>query len=231
MKNRFRIAAVLVGVLVISVALWTLLRRPERPHTATIAPPLPRPSSPAPSTQTRADQPDAPSPPPESAPQPSQSPRRSADQGRVVQQSRAPSEISRARPSPPPRESPAVVEPAPLESRSPVVVPPAPEVVAAPSEPAVEKSEAAAEPRSFASDEAAVQGVLREYVDAFNRLDVNGAANVWPTIDQRALARIFDRIERQQLDFRGCSVVLSTSDATGRCEGSLTYVPRGGQSR
>jgi hypothetical protein len=123
------------------------------------------------------------------------------------------------------------VESPPPERRSEVVIPPAPDPVVAPSEPVAEKSEAAGEPGSFASDDAAVQAALREYVDAFNRLDVNGAATVWPTIDRRALGSIFDRIERQQLDFRGCSVVLSTTDATARCEGSLTYVPRVGLSR
>ena len=232
MKNRLRVVAALIGVLAAAVALWMLLRRPERPPAATISQQPARPSSPAPSSQSRSNQRGAPSPRSEPAPQRSQSPRRRADDpGRVVQQSRAPSEISRARPSPAPGESPAPVEPAPLERRPPIVVPPAPEAVAAPSEPAVEKSEAAADPRSFANDEAAVQGVLREYVDAFNRLDVNGTASVWPTIDRRALARIFDRIDRQQLAFRGCSVVLSSTDATARCDGSLTYVPRVGVSR
>ncbi len=68
------------------------------------------------------------------------------------------------------------------------------------------------------------------YEAAFNQLDVAAAAAAWPTVDQRALGRAFDRVERQTLDFEQCTVALSEMNATARCQGTLSYVPRVGRA-
>ena len=53
-------------------------------------------------------------------------------------------------------------------------------------------------------------------------------ASIWPSVDSRELARIFARIERQDLNFDSCVFAVSDATATAQCDGWLRYVPRVG---
>jgi hypothetical protein len=84
-------------------------------------------------------------------------------------------------------------------------------------------------PRGEASaQEAAVRRALRSYQDAYRRLDVAAAADVWPTVDRRALSRAFDTLQSQSLDFQNCTITVSGDRATAQCRGTLRFVLKTG---
>ena len=85
----------------------------------------------------------------------------------------------------------------------------------------------AAMPRGEAQ-ESAVRRALRSYQDAYERLDVAAAADVWPTVDRRALSRAFDTLQSQGLDFQSCTITVSGDRANAQCRGTLRFVPKTG---
>jgi CheY-like chemotaxis protein len=78
-------------------------------------------------------------------------------------------------------------------------------------------------------DERGIYQVLQQYERAYERLDVNAARAVWPSLDARALARAFDGLKAQALEFSHCRVAFELSEATAVCGGSASYVPRVGR--
>ena len=71
--------------------------------------------------------------------------------------------------------------------------------------------------------------VLDRYVGAFNTLDANAARAVWPSVDARALDRVFTQLEEQELTFEECrGVELDDVRATVVCRGVARFVPRVG---
>jgi hypothetical protein len=86
---------------------------------------------------------------------------------------------------------------------------------------------------AVAADEAAIQTTLRQYEDAYERLDAKAAMAVWPTVDQRALSRAFAGLASQDLVFRGCEVVVRVGATTAQasCRGTAEYVRRIGNPR
>jgi hypothetical protein len=87
---------------------------------------------------------------------------------------------------------------------------------------------AAPGPLEDAGAESAVRRALRSYQEAYGRLDVAGAADVWPTVDRRALSRAFDTLKSQGLDFQSCTVTVTGVRATARCRGTLQFVRKVG---
>jgi hypothetical protein len=79
-----------------------------------------------------------------------------------------------------------------------------------------------------ASDAGEIQETLHRYADAYARLDAGAARAVWPTVDQRALARAFEGLESQGLSFEHCDVTVAGGDATAACRGRARYVPKVG---
>jgi hypothetical protein len=79
-------------------------------------------------------------------------------------------------------------------------------------------------------DEEAVRRVLHDYVTAYRELDVDAAAQVWPSVDRRALSRAFSTLKSQELEFETCDVKTDGSDAVVRCRGKLRYVQKIGAS-
>ncbi len=80
-----------------------------------------------------------------------------------------------------------------------------------------------------AADERLVAAALRRFALAYERLDANAVAEVWPHVDQRVLSRAFDSIESQQVYFERCDVQISGSAATASCGGWMNYVPKVGK--
>ena len=70
--------------------------------------------------------------------------------------------------------------------------------------------------------------VLSRYEQMYDQLDASAAPSIWPQVDSRALARVFARLERQDLTFDGCVLAVSDITATAECTGWLSYVPRVG---
>ncbi len=77
-------------------------------------------------------------------------------------------------------------------------------------------------------EEEVVREVLREYAQAFERLDVQAAKALWPTLDDRALQHAFQQLDGQQLRFASCGVSVSGRDANAWCRGDATYRPKVG---
>jgi hypothetical protein len=77
-------------------------------------------------------------------------------------------------------------------------------------------------------DEETVLRVLHDYTRAFERLDVQATKAIWPSVDDRALQRAFERLDGQQLRFASCGVSVSGQDANARCRGEATYRPKVG---
>jgi CheY-like chemotaxis protein len=78
-------------------------------------------------------------------------------------------------------------------------------------------------------DERGIYQVLQQYQRAYERLDVNAARAVWPSLDARALSRAFDGLKAQALEFSHCRLAMQTAEATAICGGSASYVPRVGR--
>jgi hypothetical protein len=123
--------------------------------------------------------------------------------------------------------NPAVTSPPP-EALPPVEAPaaaaPAPRIPAA-----IARPEPEALPSVVArSDQNEIQRTLGQYRSAYERLDAEGAQAVWPSVDVRALARAFDSLSSQELEFETCLFDIAGQVATAQCQGSATYTPKVG---
>lgn len=70
--------------------------------------------------------------------------------------------------------------------------------------------------------------VLRDYRQAYERLDVSAAQALWPTLDVRALQNAFKDIEAQQVRLGTCGIDIRGQDANARCPFEATYRPKVG---
>jgi ribosomal protein S20 len=109
---------------------------------------------------------------------------------------------------------------------------PAPTAVALAPAPPMERSavrtDAAAASAAVAGDKDQIDRALREYRHAYERLDARAARAVWPGVNERALARAFEGLESQGLNFDRCDVDVADAAATAVCQGSARYVPKVG---
>ncbi len=75
--------------------------------------------------------------------------------------------------------------------------------------------------------EDAVRGTLGRYAAAFEAMDVEATAQIWPSVDQRALARAFRGLESQRVAFDACDIdVVTQSRAVADCRGTVRYIAR-----
>ena len=128
----------------------------------------------------------------------------------------------------PPPIAPALPE-EPPEAKKPIeaIEPDAPRTSPVP---APEPREVSPPDRVFEKESLALAQVLGHYEQAYDRLDANGAAAIWPSVDSRALARAFARLQVQDLDFDDLTFAVSANDATARCAGVLHYARRIGDT-
>ncbi|MEO5740888.1 MAG: hypothetical protein ABIS29_09880 [Vicinamibacterales bacterium] len=77
-------------------------------------------------------------------------------------------------------------------------------------------------------EEAVVRSVLERYRGAYERLDAKAARGVWPSLDERRLARAFSNLESQTLDFHECRIELGGAQGVAQCRGRATFVGRVG---
>jgi hypothetical protein len=74
------------------------------------------------------------------------------------------------------------------------------------------------------ADEARVSDVLSAYARAYNQLDASAAHQVWPSVDERALARAFSTLSSQTISFADCKISVKGVTAIAACRGYATYV-------
>ena len=120
-----------------------------------------------------------------------------------------------ALPVPAPLAPPVVTEP-PL----PVARAESPATAAVPSAPVAEGIETERE----------IRLLLDAYRQSYDRLDAVSTAMLWPGVDTAALSRAFSTITSQQVEFDQCALDVLGERATARCNGSLHYVRRVGNS-
>jgi hypothetical protein len=80
-----------------------------------------------------------------------------------------------------------------------------------------------------AEDEQRIRTAIRAYERAFERLDVEATADIWPSVDQRALGRAFGTLRSQGLQIADCGITVNGAEATARCLGTLEFVPKIGR--
>lgn len=83
-------------------------------------------------------------------------------------------------------------------------------------------------PAPVSSDEIEVRALLSGYRAAYDRLDAVAAKEIWPSLDQRALARRFEALVSQELQFDDCRVAVRGVTAAASCSGVARYVRRVG---
>jgi hypothetical protein len=74
----------------------------------------------------------------------------------------------------------------------------------------------------------AIRDVIRRYEAAYERLDASAAKKIWPSLDERALARAFAGLASQTLTLEPCNIDVAGSSAVASCHGFATYVGRVG---
>ena len=78
--------------------------------------------------------------------------------------------------------------------------------------------------REPAADESRVAAVLGEYARAYDALDAGAAREVWPTVNERALARAFAGLASQDVEFDDCAIAVRGTTANASCRGKASYV-------
>jgi hypothetical protein len=73
-----------------------------------------------------------------------------------------------------------------------------------------------------------IRQVLERYRSAYERLDARSARQVWPGVNEAALARAFEGLQSQSVTFDACEIRIRGSAATAACSGSARYVPKVG---
>ena len=239
--NRFRpemkrwgvaaMALLAVGTL---AALW-MLRTSESRETGTVvlfSRPVPMASAPAPSAPIDA----------RPLPQPDNSVARTVEDKPTVPSTPisgtfapalAPPVATAPLLSAPPAEEPNPLPPA-VETLPRATPPASPSIIAVPSPavPAAPEPEAPAPAeidRALTAERKAVLLTLQQYEEALESLNVGATAEVWPSVDRRALGRAFSTLKSQGLTFEDCRIVWDESTATAQCDGTLEFVRRVGR--
>ena len=75
-------------------------------------------------------------------------------------------------------------------------------------------------------DARAIENVLGRYRNAFNSLDAGAAAAVWPKVNQKNLAKAFERLDDQDLSFDNCKIEVGGVHAEAACSGTARYVQK-----
>jgi hypothetical protein len=122
---------------------------------------------------------------------------------------------------------PAVVA-ADVPAVSPVLLAATPVVPSAVVPPAAVGRTAALAPVGNLAETDMIQRVLGRYQGAFRALDSVAASAVWPSVDQKALSRAFERLEEQRIEFDKCQIAVEGPRAVASCDGRTRYVPRVG---
>jgi hypothetical protein len=80
-----------------------------------------------------------------------------------------------------------------------------------------------------AAEQSRVEEVLRRYALAYGALDASAAREVWPSVDERALARAFDGLASQSVSFDNCQIDVHGATANASCRGQASYVGKVGR--
>jgi hypothetical protein len=77
-------------------------------------------------------------------------------------------------------------------------------------------------------DTSRVEEVLRRYARAYDSLDASAARAVWPSVNEKALARAFQDLASQSVSFNNCDIDIRGAVANASCSGEASYVVKVG---
>ncbi len=118
-----------------------------------------------------------------------------------------------------------VPAPAPALSRQPAVRTTPAAIAPLEPSPAATPPVASASIRTEPSgDQTRVAAVLNQYARAYGQLDAGAAREVWPTVNERALARAFAGLASQDVAFDDCQIDVIGLKANASCRGKASYV-------
>lgn len=103
--------------------------------------------------------------------------------------------------------------------------------MAPPAEAAPASAPAREAPLDAAQSEALVHAVLMEYTRAYERMDVQAAKALWPSLDTRKLQKAFHDLEAQRVRLGNCRISMSGRAANAQCQADYAYTPRIGNRR
>ena len=103
-----------------------------------------------------------------------------------------------------------------------------PRVMTSAPAPSASPAPPTAAPPPVPTDETRVADVLQQYVRAYEQLNARAAREVWPTVDERALARAFDGLVSQRFSFDDCQIDVRGVTANATCRGEARYVGKVG---
>ena len=93
------------------------------------------------------------------------------------------------------------------------------------------RSSASLPPAPARPDDSRVRETLNAYARAYGQLDAAAARQVWPSVDERALARAFAALSSQNLSFDDCHVDVQSATASASCRGRTSFTGAGGDAR
>ena len=68
--------------------------------------------------------------------------------------------------------------------------------------------------------------ILNRYTRAYDNMDVRATKAVYPSVDDRALQKLFSQLDGQQVRLASCDMSINGPDANARCRGNATYRPK-----
>ena len=81
---------------------------------------------------------------------------------------------------------------------------------------------------NVAADRRGVETAVGRYRDAFTNLDASAVRAVWPSANEKQLARAFGQLQDQRLEFHACDFDIKDAVAAATCTGVAVYVPKVG---
>jgi hypothetical protein len=102
---------------------------------------------------------------------------------------------------------------------------------AAPSAPPEKPTSGDRERLTAANDQRAIRTILDAYRVAYEQRDTVAAARLWPGVDTRALTRAFGTLASHRMTFDRCDVAVTGMQAQARCDGTINYTPRVGDTQ
>ena len=118
-------------------------------------------------------------------------------------------------------------------ARSPVAparMPPSapPPVVTAAAVPSPEPAAVASAVNLSPGEQSRVEDVLRRYARAYDSLDARAARAVWPSVNEKQLAKAFQDLASQNVSFDSCDIDIRGAVANASCRGQQSYVGKVG---
>ena len=81
---------------------------------------------------------------------------------------------------------------------------------------------------TIVDDVPAIRNVIARYQQAYEDLDAAAVKRIWPSVDERALAKAFDGLQSQNVTLNPCQIDVTGTGARASCRGAAGFVGRVG---